>query len=73
MTHREEIGKCIADLRKEKGYTQEQLAELTGLTPQNIGKIEHGKYNTGIDILGNIADALDAQVVLLAKIQNEKQ
>lgn len=62
MNHREEIGQRIAQLRKEKGLTQEQLSQMTGLDRANIAKIENGRYNTGIDILGKIADALGVEI-----------
>ena len=68
MNHREKIGQQIAQLRKEKGLTALQLSEMTGLDNSNIGKIERGRYNTGIDILGKIADALDVDIKLTSKL-----
>jgi len=59
---REEIGRKIAAIRKKKGLSMRQLAELTGLNYSNIGKIELGKYSVGIDILGKICDALDCDI-----------
>lgn len=64
MNHREQVGKRIAQLRKEKGLTQEQLSAITGLDRANIAKIEKGKYNTGIDIIGKICDALGCRIDL---------
>ncbi|MBI9105280.1 MAG: helix-turn-helix domain-containing protein [Spirochaetales bacterium] len=37
-----EIGAKVLDLRKKKGMTQEQLAELCGLTDRTIQRIEAG-------------------------------
>lgn len=62
MNHRELIGQRIAQLRKKKGFTILELSEMTGLDNSNIGKIEKGKYNVGIDILGKIADALMVEI-----------
>lgn len=62
MNHRVRIGQRIAQLRKEKGLTQEQLSKLTSLDRANIAKIENGKYNTGIDIIGKIEDALEVEI-----------
>lgn len=59
---RQRIGKRIAELRKTKGLTQAKLAELAGLTPGNIARIETGKHSTGIDILSKIAFILDVRV-----------
>lgn len=36
------IGKRLASARKRKGYTQEQLAELTGLSIKMISAAENG-------------------------------
>lgn len=58
MTDRERIGKRIAQLRMEAGISQYKLAELTGLAPGNIARIETGKYSTGVDLLSKIGDAL---------------
>ena len=62
MNHREQVGKRIAQLRKEKGLTQEQLSAITGLDRANIAKIEKGRYNTGIDIIGKLCDALGCKI-----------
>lgn len=40
---KELIGKRIKELRKEKSLTQEQLAELIGIEPRNIIKIENAQ------------------------------
>lgn len=37
-----EIGKRLAKARKEKGYTQEQISNLTGLSIQMISAAENG-------------------------------
>lgn len=62
MNDRERIGIRIAKLREEKGLSQRDLAELTGINHANIGKIEKGRYSVGLDILSKIAFALDATV-----------
>lgn len=59
MNERERIGRRIADLRKEKGLTQKELAEAAGLDRTNITKIEAGKYNISIDILSKVANVLE--------------
>lgn len=61
------IGKRIAEIRKSKGFSQIKLAELTGIASGNIARIETGKYSTGIDILGKIADALDMEIDFINK------
>ena len=61
-TYREQIGQQIAHIRKEKGLTQDQLSKMTGLDRANIAKIENGRYNTGIDIIGKICDELGVEI-----------
>lgn len=61
------IGQAIATIRKEKGLSVRQLAELSGVTFQNINKIELGKYSVGIDVLTKIADALNCEVTITIK------
>lgn len=65
MTHREDIGKRVAEIRQNKGLSIRQLAELCGVTAQNITKIEHGKYNVSVDILGKICEALGCRIDLI--------
>ena len=61
------IGQAIATIRKENGLSVRQLAELSGVTFQNINKIVLGNYSVGIDVLTKIADALDCEVTITNK------
>lgn len=61
------IGGQVATIRKEKGLSIRELAEACGVTAQNITKIEHGRYNVSIDILGKICDALEVRLELVDK------
>jgi len=67
MNERERIGGRIAELRKAKGLTQMQLAEKTGFSQSNIGRIETGRYSVGLDVLASIAEALGATVELVTE------
>ena len=62
IAHRKKIGGMIAEIRKWKGLTQEDLSNLSGLDRANIAKIENGKYSVGIDILGKICKALEVEI-----------
>lgn len=61
------IGRRIAEIRKEKGMTQTQLAELCGLQQAHIARIENGKYSVGLDTLAQIADAMGARIDIIIK------
>ena len=62
MNNREYIGKRIAEIRQAKGLSIRQLDEASGVNFANIYKIENGKYNVSIDILGKICEALGYHV-----------
>ena len=42
----DEIGVKIKFLRKEKGLTQKQLAEIAGLSRVTLGKLERGQIGS---------------------------
>ena len=67
MNNREYIGKRVAEIRQAKGLSIRQLAELCGVSAQNITKIEHGRYNVSIDILGKICEALGCKLDIAVK------
>ena len=52
------IGKTIKMLRKNKGLTQEQLAEATGHHPVYISQVERGAKTPSIDAIVNFAETL---------------
>lgn len=55
---RKRIGQRIADIRKQQGKTQQEIAEATGLQQSHIARIEAGRYSVGLDTLAAIGDAL---------------
>ena len=52
------LGRRIAALRREKGLTQEALAEAMGVSRNHIADIELGVRNTGVLSLLLICKAL---------------
>ena len=46
-------------LRKEMGYTQEDISKATGIARPNIARIESGKYTPTLEVLTKLAGALD--------------
>ena len=63
--HRVRIGQRIADLRKAKGMTQQDLADVTGNQRNHISRIESGKYSVGFDTLQAIAEALGGTIDII--------
>lgn len=56
------FGKRIKEIRKSKGITQEQLAELIDIEPPNISKIECGMHFPQPDKIEKIAKIFDISV-----------
>lgn len=52
------LGKKIQKLRKEAGYTQEQLAEKIGVSRAYMGYIEQGRNTPSLEVLGKISKHL---------------
>lgn len=55
---RKQLGKRIRQLRKAKGWTQQELAERADLDYKYLGAIERGERNITIDNVQKIADGL---------------
>ena len=51
-------GARLRAIRKERGYTQERLAELTKLSTRHIAGIEKGEANPSFEVLYTIITAL---------------
>lgn len=54
----EQVGDRIRSLRRQKGLTAEALAEATGISPQYVSELEHGKKNMSMTIFFAVAEAL---------------
>lgn len=60
--NQEKIGKFIAKLRKEKGFTQKELAEKLNITDKAVSKWENGKSLPDILIIPNLCKELEITV-----------
>ncbi|MEW6574746.1 MAG: helix-turn-helix transcriptional regulator [Pseudomonadota bacterium] len=58
MDMRKLIGRNTAKIRKARGWTQEQLAERSGLSQQYISGLENGQRNPTIVTVYELATAL---------------
>ena len=61
MDIKQEFGKRLAQMRKERKISQEQLAELSGLNRPYISGIEHGKRKVSLEVIVSLAKALGIQ------------
>ncbi len=55
----ESLGERLARLRKERGYTQKELGEKTGLIQALISDYERGKLRLNADTILRLATALE--------------
>ncbi len=56
------IGKNLQKLRKQKGLTQEALAEAVGVARQTIVKWEAGESMPDLEMSGRLASALEVSL-----------
>jgi transcriptional regulator with XRE-family HTH domain len=61
------FGEAVRELRKEKGFSQEELADKAGLHRTYIGMIERAEKNITLTNVGKIACALNVSVKDLTK------
>ncbi len=57
-----QVGKFIAELRKEQKLTQEQLGEKIGVTNKTVSRWENGNYLPPADILLTMSRLFDVSV-----------
>jgi transcriptional regulator with XRE-family HTH domain len=52
------LGKRVRELRNERGFSQERLAELANIHENHVRRIEGGTANPSYLVVGRIARAL---------------
>jgi transcriptional regulator with XRE-family HTH domain len=57
-TPRDQIAKRIRLLRRQRGWSQERLADLSGLHRAYVGTLERAAKSPTVDTLAKIASAL---------------
>ena len=62
MDVRARVGLNLQRLRREKGLSQEELADLANIHQTYLSGVERGKRNPTITVLQRIAEALGADV-----------
>lgn len=62
MNKKELLGKRFREIRKQLGLTQEKIAEIAGIEPQSISKIESGKNFPLLSNLEKIAQKLNIEL-----------
>lgn len=65
------IGKNVRTLREARSWTQEQLAEVAGVTARTIQRIESGQVPPSAETLMALASALDVDLDTLRRSPEE--
>ena len=60
-------------LRHAKGMTQEELAERAGLSARYVGAIERADVSASVTVLGQVAEALEAEAAELVRGPHRKR
>jgi transcriptional regulator with XRE-family HTH domain len=61
----ESLASRIADLRRDRGWSQKELARRVGMKPTQISKYERGIYEPRVDVVIRLAAALEVSTDLL--------
>jgi len=64
-TSSEKIGNLIYQIRQEKGLTQAEFARKLKTSQSAVNRIERGKQNLSMEMLGRISDVLNKQIISL--------
>ena len=60
--NQEKIGKFLAECRKQKNLTQEQLGEILGVSSKSISRWENGKNLPDYSILNSLCNTLGISI-----------
>lgn len=59
-----DIINAMIKVRKEKGLTQKQLSELTGISQSDISRIENGTRNPSLEMIKRLATGIGMRLKL---------
>jgi len=62
----EKIGDLISQVRKQRGLTQADFAKMLNTSQSAINRIENGKQNLSIEMLGRISDVLNREIISIS-------
>lgn len=71
MTSDEKRGQFLAQLRKDKGLTQQELGKMLHYTDKAISKWEQGKAIPNLEVLKKLSEIFDVKVLELMYGENE--
>ncbi len=66
-TTNEKIGNLIYQIRQQKGLTQAEFAKRLNTSQSAVNRIEHGRQNLSLDMLGRISDVLNKSLISISE------
>ena len=66
------IGNRVKELRGERGWTQQQLADAVGVSRQSINSIERERYVPSLQLALTFARVFGCSTDEIFKLENEK-
>jgi transcriptional regulator with XRE-family HTH domain len=72
LKYKELLGKRIRQLRKKVGLSQEKFAELIGIDPNSVSRIECGVHYPSLDTIEKIAITLKVEMRDLFLFNNKE-
>jgi transcriptional regulator with XRE-family HTH domain len=70
----EAFGKHLRKLREDKGYSQQELADMADIAKITVQRIELAKYTATLDVMISLAKALEISLPELTdfKVKRKK-
>ena len=65
------VGQRIGELRRQRGFTQEALAESVDIQSHGLSRIEQGHRAPSLSTLATLAAALDVTLAELLAVEDE--
>ena len=70
MDNKKLLGKRIKEIRKSKGYTQEQLSEMIEIETSSLSGIESGRFFPSLHVLDKMSMILNVELVEFFKFSS---
>jgi len=72
MDVRQRVGLNLQNLRRDRGFTQEELAHRADVHQTYLSGVERGRRNASVVVLQRIAEALNADIYDLVRPRNDR-
>jgi transcriptional regulator with XRE-family HTH domain len=69
---KETVAANVRRFRNERGWTQDDLADLVGLSARYVGQIERSQASMSVTVLGRLAEALRVDAGELVRRTRDK-